>query len=466
MSKDRIWTKGQRPELRLALQLLVITAVLLLPGWEHLWTSIPLSAEASSRVEPRALHVSSLSDLEMIASWEPSNTERFNPHTGSLLAPLLIPRVSGTLNNTRVQQFILDYFAELNATSLAAEIVKDARDRSIESQSEVVVSTEPKTRIKSKHYDNEQLFRRAPGTPGTGWHVELDKFTDMTPYGEKTFTNLVFTKNPKAENRLVFAAHFDSKYFPPTDTLQAQWNGGEDTLPFIAATDSAVPCAILLDLAASLDRALDQPGRNDKDTTLQLIFFDGEEAFKDWSATDSLYGSRTATGRSGGSTTNNLDGIELFVLLDLLGSEGPNVPSYFGATQWAHRHTMSIEQRLWEAKLHGGQALARKKEGLRKRAGEEEDDMDIMDEDLPLQGFLTANAPWAGIDDDHRPFLQKGVPIFHVIPVPFPDVWHTLEDNADAISPEVVEGWANIFRTFAVEYLQLLKPRERRRDEL
>ena len=282
MSKDRIWTKGQ---LRLALQLLVITAVLLLPGWEHPWTSIPLSAEASSRVEPRALHVSSLSDLEMIASWEPSNAERFNPHTGSLLAPLLISRVSGTLNNTRVQQFILDYFAELNATSLAAEIVKDARDRSNESQSEVVG-------IKSKHYDNEQLFRRAPGTPGTGWHVELDKFTDVTPYGEKTFTNLIFTKNPKAENRLVFAAHFDSKYFPPTDTPQAQWNGGEDTLPFIAATDSAVPCAILLDLAASLDRALDQPGRNDKDTTLQLIFFDGEEAFKDWSSSDSLYGSR------------------------------------------------------------------------------------------------------------------------------------------------------------------------------
>jgi len=29
-----------------------------------------------------------------------------------------------------------------------------------------------------------------------------------------------------------------------------------------------------------------------KDTSLQLIFFDGEEALVDWTETDSLYGSR------------------------------------------------------------------------------------------------------------------------------------------------------------------------------
>ena len=28
------------------------------------------------------------------------------------------------------------------------------------------------------------------------------------------------------------------------------------------------------------------------ETTLQLVFFDGEEAFKDWTATDSVYGAR------------------------------------------------------------------------------------------------------------------------------------------------------------------------------
>lgn len=32
--------------------------------------------------------------------------------------------------------------------------------------------------------------------------------------------------------------------------------------------------------------------KKNADVSLQLVFFDGEEAFRDWTATDSLYGSR------------------------------------------------------------------------------------------------------------------------------------------------------------------------------
>ena len=137
---------------------------------------------------------------------------------------------------------------------------------------------------------------------------------------------------------------------------------------------------------------------------------------------------RLATGRNGGSTSNNLDGIELFVLLDLLGAENPRVPSYFGATHWAHEHSLAIEQRLWDAKLHGGQVLARRKEGRsEERADEDEDDMDQLEAEESMTSFFTQQASWGGIDDDHRPFMQRGVPIFHVIPTPFPRVWHTLK---------------------------------------
>ncbi|KAF9289398.1 hypothetical protein BGZ68_009422 [Mortierella alpina] len=420
----------------------------------------------------RALQASSQPDLEMITSWEPSEPSRFNPHNGSLLAPFMIPRVSGTANNTRVQEYILDFFAKLNATSLAGE---DMHNKPIAAGAD-------KDKKKRSMQEREKLVRRAPGTPGTGWHLEKDTFVDQTPYGPRTFTNLIFTKNPRAENRLVLAAHFDSKYFPPKDTKPAsEWNGGDDTEPFVAATDSAAPCAILLDVAASLDRALDQAGRSDKDTTLQIVFFDGEEAFVDWTRTDSLYGSRhladkwakqivprsrTATGRNGGSTANNLEGIELMILLDLLGTEKPVISSYFSTTQWAHRHTMSIEQRLWDAKLHGAQILSRKRAGGLEGEEKVEDDMDELEPEEPVEGFLSAEPAWGGIDDDHRPFLEKGVPIFHVIPSPFPHVWHSLQDDADAISEEVVEGWANIFRVFTVEYLHLLRTREHTRDEL
>ena len=61
-------------------------------------------------------------------------------------------------------------------------------------------------------------------------------------------------------------------------------------------------CALMLDLAETLNPLLDKRKErleNDDEEdeylagiTLQLIFFDGEEAFKDWTATDSIYGAR------------------------------------------------------------------------------------------------------------------------------------------------------------------------------
>ena len=58
----------------------------------------------------------------------------------------------------------------------------------------------------------------------------------------------------------------------------------------------------MLDLAEALNKLLDErkerweAGEEDDEdiaeTTLQLVFFDGEEAFKDWTATDSVYGAR------------------------------------------------------------------------------------------------------------------------------------------------------------------------------
>lgn len=45
------------------------------------------------------------------------------------------------------------------------------------------------------------------------WHVEEDSFTDMTPYGQKKFTNVIATKDPSATRRVILAAHFDSKFF-------------------------------------------------------------------------------------------------------------------------------------------------------------------------------------------------------------------------------------------------------------
>lgn len=77
---------------------------------------------------------------------------------------------------------------------------------------------------------------------------------------------------------------------------------------FVGATDSAMSCAMMLDLAEILDpllnsrlERLENGLEDDEDiaeTTLQLIFFDGEEAFKEWTDTDSIYGARFVSSSS------------------------------------------------------------------------------------------------------------------------------------------------------------------------
>ena len=71
------------------------------------------------------------------------------------------------------------------------------------------------------------------------WTVTLDEFDDVTPFGMKRFTNIIATLNPSAQRRLILAAHYDSKYFPDDGTGKY----------FLAATDSAIPCAMLVEIA-------------------------------------------------------------------------------------------------------------------------------------------------------------------------------------------------------------------------
>lgn len=110
------------------------------------------------------------------------------------------------------------------------------------------------------------------------WSIEIDSFDDDTPnMGKLRFENIIATLNPKAERYLILACHYDSKYFPNEE--------------FLGATDSAVPCAMLINIATVMQTLFEQNHRA-TDYSLKFVFFDGEEAFKEWSATDSIYGAR------------------------------------------------------------------------------------------------------------------------------------------------------------------------------
>ena len=60
---------------------------------------------------------------------------------------------------------------------------------------------------------------------------------------------------------------------------------------FMGAIDSAVPCAMLLNLAATLGNTSGILDAN-PELDLTLMFFDGEEAMVSWTSVDSTYGSR------------------------------------------------------------------------------------------------------------------------------------------------------------------------------
>lgn len=170
----------------------------------------------------------------------PGPGEDFDIKKGSLLAPILRTRVSGTPGNVAVRQHFVDFFQ----TNLPE------------------------------------------------WRVELhnSSFTTPTSNGKKIpFVNFIATRDPPGTSigevgRLTLVAHYDSKLTPKG---------------FIGATDSAASCAMLLHVARSVDAALTKMWQEKKDELeleenrgVQILLLDGEEAFENWTDDDSLYGAR------------------------------------------------------------------------------------------------------------------------------------------------------------------------------
>lgn len=338
----------------------------------------------------------SLSDETLKALPRPNND--FDINTGALLSPILVPRVPGTSGHTAV----LNHFADFFRTSL------------------------PK------------------------WRVEYQNSTQKTPVSkgkEVPFVNFIAARDPPWAavgdvGRLTLVAHYDSKYEPEG---------------FIGAIDSAAPCAMIMHAMRSIDEALtrkwekmEAEGHADasleEQKGIQIILLDGEEAFVQWTATDSLYGSRALAeywdnevNPAMSSFKTPLNSISLFVLLDLLGSNDPAVQSYYQTTHWAYRNLAIIEQRLRDLKQF-------------KSVDSQRWFIDGSKDDHTLKTY-------GGIQDDHIPFLHRGVEILHLIDAApfkgFPKVWHTMDDNAENLDMNTVEDWSMLVTAFAAEWMEL-----------
>ena len=325
----------------------------------------------------------------------PGPGDDFDIKNGKLLAPILQPRVPGTPGSIKVQNHLIDFFK----TSL------------------------PK------------------------WHFALQNSTSRTPAtGKKQipFVNLIMSRDPPwarvgEVSRLTLVAHYDSKLTPAD---------------FIGATDSAAPCAILMHAARSLDSALTRKwaamqaegvgeggfGNIEDHKGIQIIFLDGEEAFVSWTDDDSLYGARSlaaemeSTFHPATSTYHNqLSSISLFVLLDLLGEANPRVPSYFKTTHWAYKKLAVLEAHFRDLSAFSSSG------------------------DPWFPDYNKDEDRWMGgmIQDDHVPFMARGVEVLHLIPTPFPRVWHQVDDDGEHLDMNTVSDWALLITAFAAEWMDL-----------
>ncbi|XP_028597925.2 glutaminyl-peptide cyclotransferase-like protein [Podarcis muralis] len=289
----------------------------------------------------------------------------------SYLQPILIERYSGSPGNEKVRQFIVEKLREL----------------------------------------------------GASWHIEVDAFKERAPHGVVGFANVVATLDPEATWRLVFACHYDSKYFPHDKRGRA----------FLGATDSAVPCAILMELVTALDEELKKSKERGSKVTLQLLFFDGEEAFREWTDQDSLYGARHLADRMAKAPhrpgLSQLQAISLFVLLDLLGARQPTIQNHFRNTALWFERLVGLEKRLHR--------------------------LGLLESHAKEQLYFQQRSYYDPIEDDHAPFLRRGVPVLHLITTPFPAVWHTFEDTEENLHPPTVLNLCKILAAFLAEYLWL-----------
>jgi glutaminyl-peptide cyclotransferase len=156
-----------------------------------------------------------------------------------------------------------------------------------------------------------------------------------------------------------------------------------------------------------------------------------------------------------------LDSLDLFLLLDLLGSATPRVPSYFKTTHWAYKHMADVEHRLRELGLFKSSpnhpAKVMKREGKKKR----QEPHFLIDAEKADNAFMGGY-----VEDDHIPFMARGVEILHMIPSPFPHVWHEITDDGEHLDTDTVEDWTRLVTAFAAEWMELegffdVKPEKR-----
>jgi glutaminyl-peptide cyclotransferase len=210
-----------------------------------------------------------------------------------------------------------------------------------------------------------------------GCEIAEDAFTAKTPQGPVAMKNIIAKFPGKSGRAIAVTGHFDTKYFPGRK--------------FVGASDGGSSTGLLLELARTLAR---KPRIDD----VYIVFFDGEEAFGEWTETDSVYGSRHIAERwKKDGTLARLKGL---INVDMIGDKNLDIKQEMNSTA-------SLRKLVWNTAA-----------------------------DLGYSGFFQSEQ--MATDDDHMPFIKAGVPALDIIDFDYPP-WHTDADTLDKLSAQSLE---------------------------
>lgn len=208
-----------------------------------------------------------------------------------------------------------------------------------------------------------------------GWKVERQTFSNDTPRGKVQFVNLIATFGAANAPSFLVCSHYDTKTF--------------DNARFVGANDGGSSTAVLLELARVM------AGRPEVAAKLELVFFDGEEAYVEFTDTDGLFGSRYFAQQLVAQ-----DKAKLFrggILFDMVGDKSltitlpPDSPPELAAGIFASSEKLNLRNHFT-----------------------------YFDRD---------------ITDDHTPLNEVGIPVIDLIDFDYPP-WHTPADTIDKLSAE------------------------------
>ena len=229
-------------------------------------------------------------------------------------------------------------------------------------------------------------------------NFEVDQFTANTPAGQQTMRNFIVKFPGKRDGAIVLVTHYETNY--PLRNIN-----------FVGANDGACTTALLIAIGEYL-RAHPPQGY-----AVWLVFDDGEEAVKDWNyqgQVDHTYGTRHLAAKWDADGT--LKHVKALLIADMIGDKDLDILEDEQSTGW-------LRSIFRQAAIN-----TRHTANIFKTQGDEQ--------------------------DDHMPFLERGVPSLDVIDSdygPFdPKIGdaayhHTAKDTIDKLSAQSLQTSADLF---------------------